>query len=195
MQGFDALRDLSERHGLRARNLHRRGEHGFGQRTRTTATMAGQQTTQALLLPQAGPVVDRLRADIQPGRGLGSTQSVAQQQQACGTCADVSMSMIHRHLLQGMPLDFAQLEDAFHRMVLELDSLLKRTNFKIVYPEHLAFGILSPFAVIFAREYGLERSLFGALLLIAGGVIVRSIGPAWCLYLGTAIIGAGIALG
>jgi CP family cyanate transporter-like MFS transporter len=59
----------------------------------------------------------------------------------------------------------------------------------------LAFGILSPFAVIFARQYGLERSLFGALLLITGGVIVRSIGPAWCLYLGTAIIGAGIALG
>src|SRR5271168_2953374 len=156
MQGFDALRDLSERHGVRARNLHRRGEHGFGQRTRTTAAMAGQQTTQALLLPQAGPVVDRLRADIQPGRGLGSTQSVAQLQQACGTCADVSMSMIHGHLLQGMPFDFAQLEDAFHRTVLELDSLLKRTNFKIVYPEHL-LGMLT---VILVMTYGQTRIIF-----------------------------------
>jgi len=59
----------------------------------------------------------------------------------------------------------------------------------------LAFGIISPFAVVFAREYGLERSLFGALLLILGGVLVRSIGPVWCLYAGTVIIGAGIAVG
>ncbi|CAB3773785.1 MFS transporter [Paraburkholderia humisilvae] len=59
----------------------------------------------------------------------------------------------------------------------------------------LTFGIISPFASIFAREYGLERSIFGALLVIAGGVIVRSIGAVWCLYLGTAFIGAGIAVG
>ncbi|HBP4890026.1 TPA: CynX/NimT family MFS transporter [Pseudomonas aeruginosa] len=59
----------------------------------------------------------------------------------------------------------------------------------------LAFGIISPFAAMFAREYGLERSLFGALLLIAAGVVVRSIGPVWTLYLGTATIGAGIAVG
>lgn len=59
----------------------------------------------------------------------------------------------------------------------------------------LAFGIISPFAAMFAREYGLERSLFGALLLIAAGVVVRSIGSVWTLYLGTAAIGAGIAVG
>ena len=59
----------------------------------------------------------------------------------------------------------------------------------------LAFGIISPFAAMFAREYGLERSLFGALLLIAAGVVVRSIGSVWTLYLGTATIGAGIAVG
>lgn len=58
----------------------------------------------------------------------------------------------------------------------------------------LAFGVISPFAAIFAKEYGLERSLFGALLLIMAGVILRSVGPAWCLFLGTAIIGAGIAV-
>ncbi|HEP8367424.1 TPA: CynX/NimT family MFS transporter [Pseudomonas aeruginosa] len=59
----------------------------------------------------------------------------------------------------------------------------------------LAFGIISPFAAMFAREYGLERSLFGALLLIAAGVVVRSVGPVWTLYLGTATIGVGIAVG
>lgn len=59
----------------------------------------------------------------------------------------------------------------------------------------LAFGIVSPFAALFAREYGLERSLFASLLLIAGGVLLRSAGLAWCLYVGTAVIGVGIAIG
>lgn len=59
----------------------------------------------------------------------------------------------------------------------------------------LAFALLSPFSALFAREYGLERTLFGALAAIAVGVVLRSADAAWCLYLGTAIIGAGIALG
>ncbi|WP_172310026.1 hypothetical protein [Paraburkholderia solitsugae] len=48
------------------------------------------------------------------------------------------MLMIHGHLLQGMPLCFAQLDGAFHLTAFELDSLFKRTNFKTVYPEHLS---------------------------------------------------------
>ncbi|OTP66996.1 MULTISPECIES: CynX/NimT family MFS transporter [Burkholderiaceae] len=59
----------------------------------------------------------------------------------------------------------------------------------------LAFAIVSPFAARVAREYGLERSLFAALVLIGAGIAVRSTGTVWCLYLGTAIIGGGIALG
>lgn len=59
----------------------------------------------------------------------------------------------------------------------------------------LAFGFISPFAALFAREYGLERTLFAAMWLVAGGLLVRSAGPLWCLYLGTALSGAGIAVG
>ncbi len=59
----------------------------------------------------------------------------------------------------------------------------------------LAFGLLSPFAAVFARRLGLERTLFAALWLIGGGLLVRSSGPLWCLYLGTTISGAGIAMG
>jgi CP family cyanate transporter-like MFS transporter len=59
----------------------------------------------------------------------------------------------------------------------------------------LAFAIVSPFAALLAKEYGLERSLFAALALITAGIIVRSVGPVWCLYLGTWIIGSGIAIG
>jgi CP family cyanate transporter-like MFS transporter len=59
----------------------------------------------------------------------------------------------------------------------------------------LAFAIVSPFSAILAREYGLERSLFAALVLIGAGIIVRSGGAVWSLYLGTSIIGGGIAIG
>ncbi|WP_413741374.1 MFS transporter [Sodalis sp. RH15] len=59
----------------------------------------------------------------------------------------------------------------------------------------VAFAAISPFAALFARKYGIERCLFGALLLIAAGVVVRSTGTVVGLYLGTAIVGTGIALG
>ena len=58
----------------------------------------------------------------------------------------------------------------------------------------LAFAAVSPFAVLIARAFGMERSLFGALLLVVGAIAVRSSGPVWCLYLGTVGIGAGIAV-
>jgi CP family cyanate transporter-like MFS transporter len=38
----------------------------------------------------------------------------------------------------------------------------------------LAFAIVSPIAARVAREYGLERSLFAALILIGAGIVVRS---------------------
>lgn len=59
----------------------------------------------------------------------------------------------------------------------------------------LAFAIASPFCVLLGREYGLERSLFVALILVTGGVVLRSLGPVWSLFLGTGIIGVGIAIG
>jgi MFS transporter, CP family, cyanate transporter len=59
----------------------------------------------------------------------------------------------------------------------------------------LAFAIISPCSTFLARGYGLERSLFVALGLMAGGVVVRSSGFVWMLYLGTLMIGGGIAIG
>lgn len=58
----------------------------------------------------------------------------------------------------------------------------------------LAFAIASPFCAYLARIYGVERSLLLSLLLIACGIILRSYGPAWALFSGTAIIGIGIAI-
>lgn len=59
----------------------------------------------------------------------------------------------------------------------------------------LAFAVVSLFAAGLARRYGLERTLFGALLLIAAGIVARTQGAAWGLYAGTAVIGSGIAIG
>lgn len=59
----------------------------------------------------------------------------------------------------------------------------------------LAFALVSPFSALIARQYGLERTLFGALVAIALGIAVRSTGALWSLYAGTVIIGMGIAVG
>ena len=59
----------------------------------------------------------------------------------------------------------------------------------------LAFAVVSLFAAGLARRHGLERTLFGAMVLIAIGIVVRTQGAAGGLYVGTAIIGSGIAIG
>lgn len=58
----------------------------------------------------------------------------------------------------------------------------------------LAFAFISPLSVIFSRKVGLERALFFALIAIALGIALRSEGGIWFLYLGTAVIGMGIAI-
>lgn len=59
----------------------------------------------------------------------------------------------------------------------------------------LAFGLVSPLAAGIAQRLGIERSLFVALLLICIGIAVRSLPAVSLLFVGTAIIGCGIALG
>lgn len=59
----------------------------------------------------------------------------------------------------------------------------------------LAFALVSPLAAGIARRFGMERSLFAAMLLICAGIALRSLPSAALLFAGTAIIGYGIALG
>jgi len=59
----------------------------------------------------------------------------------------------------------------------------------------LAFAIASPLATALARQQGLERSLFLALVLIGLGLASRVIDSVAVLYLVTATIGVGIAIG
>ena len=59
----------------------------------------------------------------------------------------------------------------------------------------LAFAAVSPFVASVARYFGIERSLLAAMVIICFGIAVRSGGSSALLYLGTAIIGCGIAMG
>lgn len=59
----------------------------------------------------------------------------------------------------------------------------------------LAFAIVSPFVPKIARRLGMEMSLFLAILLLAVGIIIRSLGTPFLLLLGTALIGVAIAFG
>ncbi|WP_082665526.1 MFS transporter [Pseudoalteromonas sp. H105] len=59
----------------------------------------------------------------------------------------------------------------------------------------IAFALASPMATSIAKKQGLEISLFIALILIGLGLASRLIDSATMLYLGTAIIGIGIAIG
>lgn len=59
----------------------------------------------------------------------------------------------------------------------------------------LAFAIASPMATTLAKKQGLEISLFIALLLIGLGLSTRLIDSVVVLYVGTAVIGVGIAIG
>ena len=59
----------------------------------------------------------------------------------------------------------------------------------------LAFALISPLAAGVARKIGMERSLFVAMLLICVGIGLRSLPSSALLFIGTGVIGCGIALG
>lgn len=59
----------------------------------------------------------------------------------------------------------------------------------------LAFGLVSPLAAGIARRMGMERSLFIAMGLICAGIVIRSLPSVALMFIGTAVIGCGIALG
>ncbi|WP_314149660.1 MFS transporter [uncultured Leifsonia sp.] len=58
----------------------------------------------------------------------------------------------------------------------------------------LAFAVVSPFAPRLARALGLERSLALALVVLAAGLVLRSLPALAALWAGTALIGVAIAV-
>jgi CP family cyanate transporter-like MFS transporter len=58
----------------------------------------------------------------------------------------------------------------------------------------LCLGLCAPLAPRFARRWGTERCLFGALLLIAVATAGRALGPVWALFSFSVLAGAAIAM-
>ena len=58
----------------------------------------------------------------------------------------------------------------------------------------LCFGLFSGLAAPLSRKYGEERVLLAALLLLAGGLLLRAAVPAVMLFPGTVLAGGAIAL-
>ncbi|WP_317164033.1 CynX/NimT family MFS transporter [Cryomorpha ignava] len=59
----------------------------------------------------------------------------------------------------------------------------------------IAFGVVSNFTSLFTKRFGISGTLAGALVLLAIGVIIRSLPSIAALYIGTALLGVAIALG
>lgn len=59
----------------------------------------------------------------------------------------------------------------------------------------IMFALISPFVGRVNRKLGTAGTLCGGFLLIAAGTVIRSFGGIGGLYLGTALIGCGIACG
>lgn len=59
----------------------------------------------------------------------------------------------------------------------------------------LALAAVSPFSGVISARFGLERALFGAMIILAAGTLLRSAGWPWALYVGAWVVGGGIAVG
>ncbi|PWH85035.1 CynX/NimT family MFS transporter [Brumimicrobium oceani] len=59
----------------------------------------------------------------------------------------------------------------------------------------LAFGVISTITPLFTKRFGIGNTLTGALILLTSGILIRSIGGIFSLYLGTILLGIAIAFG
>lgn len=58
----------------------------------------------------------------------------------------------------------------------------------------LFFGISAPFAPRLAHRYGIERTIFGSLVVLLAGIALRLITSAAALFAGSVLIGIGIGI-
>lgn len=58
----------------------------------------------------------------------------------------------------------------------------------------IAFALLSLLAPRFSRWWGNELSVFFGLLILTGGIVIRSTGTVFAVFLGTALVGIGVAI-
>ncbi len=59
----------------------------------------------------------------------------------------------------------------------------------------IAFGVVSMLTTLFTRRFGIEKTLFGAMMLLMVGILARLIHSPFALFGGTLLLGIAIALG
>ena len=98
----------------------------------------------------------------------------------------VLASLNMRAALAGVSPVLGEISDDFG-MTSTVSSLV--TTIPLIF-----MGVISPLAPKLARRWGTETVLFGALLLLAGGIALRIAPPVVTLFAGCAVVGSGIAL-
>jgi len=59
----------------------------------------------------------------------------------------------------------------------------------------LAFALFSPIVPKLGQKFGVERIIFGSIVILTVGIIIRSLSGVAALYIGTAILGLAISVG
>ena len=98
----------------------------------------------------------------------------------------VALGFNLRTAIASLPPIFPELESALHISTATV-SVLAATPV-------ICFGVVSGFAAALARRLGEERLLFGAIVALTVGLVVRAAAPGVALFPGTVLAGAAIAI-
>ncbi|MGH3304483.1 MAG: MFS transporter [Streptosporangiaceae bacterium] len=98
----------------------------------------------------------------------------------------VVLAVNMRAAITSLPPIFPELESALHTSAASLAVLAGVPV--------LCFGVFSGTGAPLSRRFGEERVLGGALVLLAAGLLLRSLSPAVLLFPGTVVAGGAIAL-
>ncbi|HUA41910.1 MAG TPA: MFS transporter [Streptosporangiaceae bacterium] len=129
----------------------------------------------------------RLRpARLAGGRLLAGRQLPARQGAALLIVGVLALAINLRSAITSLPPIFPELESALHISAASL-SLLAAIPV-------LCFGVFSGAGAPLSRRFGEEQVLGLALVLLAAGLVLRSLSPARLVFPGTIVAGAAIAL-
>jgi MFS transporter, CP family, cyanate transporter len=120
------------------------------------------------------------------GRPLSGRQLSARQGAAVLVIGVLALALNMRSAITSLPPIFPELESALHISAASL-SLLAAIPV-------LCFGVFSGAGAPLSRRFGEERVLGTALVLLAAGLLLRSLSPEGLLFPGTVVAGAAIAL-
>jgi MFS transporter, CP family, cyanate transporter len=120
-------------------------------------------------------------------RGLGVARSLRSRRGAALLIVGVIVLGVNmRAAITSLPPVFPELESALHLSAATL-SLLAAIPV-------LCFGVFSGAGAPLSRRFGEERVLGVAVVLLAAGLLLRSLSPVALLFPGTVVAGAAIAL-